>query len=367
MFFRILPALLLMTTLLRAQDHEPPNSPEILPDHRVIFRFEDPAAKEVLVKGVDREKVKMTRNKKGVWQVTVGPIDPGIYDYSFLVDGEQVIDPSNPEVKPGRNLNTSSLEITTATPLFYQWKDVPHGIVHLHSYFSPSLKRLRRVRVYTPPGYEKTPNRRYPALYLFHGTGDTEATWTEFGRANFILDNLIADGKAEPMLLVMPDGHADLQDEEGDQIENFTKFGADVIGSVIPLVDSSYRTIAAPAGRAINGLSLGGMQTLEIGINHPDLFAYVGGMSAYVPHPEEWIAKGLKNENLNDELKLLWLSIGKDDYLLKDAEHFRAVLQKHGIHLQWTLTDGSHEWTVWRKYLSDFVPLVFREGGLTGR
>jgi enterochelin esterase-like enzyme len=279
------------------------------------------------------------------------------------VDGEQVIDPSNPEVKPERNPDTSSLEITTDTPLFYQWRDVPHGLVHLHGYFSPSLKRLRRLRVYTPPGYEQDTAHRYPVLYLFHGTGDTEATWTEFGRANLILDNLIADGKAEPMLLVMPDGHADLQDEEGDQKANFTKFEADVIGSVIPLTDSNYRTIPTPAGRAINGLSLGGMQSLEIGINHPDLFAYVGGMSAYVPQPEELIAKGLNNKNLNEEVKLLWISIGKDDFLLENAERFRSVLQKHGIHLQWTVTEGSHEWSVWRNYLRDFAPLLFREGG----
>lgn len=131
--------------------------------------------------------------------------------------------------------DTSLLEITTRTPLFYPWRDVPHGTVHLHEYFSKSLKRLR---VYTPPGYEREEGRRYPALYLCHGTGDTETTWTEFGRANHILDNLIAEGKAVPMLLVMPDGHADLPEEEGEHKANFLKFEADLLGSVRPLVDA---------------------------------------------------------------------------------------------------------------------------------
>ncbi|MEO7100124.1 MAG: alpha/beta hydrolase-fold protein [Luteolibacter sp.] len=363
MISRLSPALLAIVMMSEAQGHEPPESPQILNDRRVIFRYEDATAKTVMLKGIRRTMVEMKRGPKGVWSVTEGPMDPGLYDYSFVVDGEQVIDPSNPAVKPEMNPDTSSLEITTDTPLFYQWSDVPHGTVHLQSYFSKSLKRLRRMRVYTPPGYEQDTARRYPVLYLFHGTGDTEATWTEFGRAHLILDNLIAAGKAVPMILVMPDGHADLQEEEGDHKANFIKFEADVLGSVVPLADSSYRTIPTPAGRAINGLSMGGMQSLEIGINHPDLFSYVGGMSAYVPYPEQLVGKALKNPNLNTELKLLWISIGKDDFLLEDAESFHKLLQKNDVHLQWTLTPGTHEWTVWRQYLRDFAPLLFRTSG----
>lgn len=358
---RILPVLLTMAMITAANAHEPPESPEVLKDHRVIFRYQDASAKSVMIKGISREFVEMEKGPKGVWSASVGPMDPGLYDYSFMVDGEQMIDPSNPFVKPDKNPDTSSLEITTDKPLFYQWADVPHGTVHLQSYFSESLKRLRRFRVYTPPGYEQELSKRYPVLYLFHGTGDTEATWTEFGHGHLILDNLIAAGKAVPMILVMPDGHADLQEEEGDHEANFRKFEKDLLDSVIPLVDSTYRTIATPAGRAINGLSMGGMQSLEIGINHPELFAYVGGMSAYVPEPKKLIAKGLADKNLNNELKLLWISIGKDDFLLKDAESFHQLLEKHGIHVQWTLTPGSHEWPVWRGYLRDFAPLLFHE------
>ena len=225
---------------------------------------------------------------------------------------------------------------------------MPHGTVHQHGYASTALGRASEIVVYTPPGYERETAGRYPVLYLFHGTGDTEATWTEFGRAHLILDNLIAAGKAVPMILVMPDGHADLQEEEGDHKANFIKFEADMLGSVLPLVDSTYRTIPTPGGRAINGLSMGGMQSLEIGINHPELFAYIGGMSAYVPYPEELLERGLKNPDLNAELKLLWISIGKDDFLLKETESFHQLLRKHDIRLQWILTSGGHEWPVWR-------------------
>lgn len=361
MIIRRLCALLAVGLCLlpRAHASEPPESPQILDDRRVVFRLKAPEAESVQLKGIDRTMLEMTRGRRGIWSVTVGPMDPGLYEYSFMVDDEQMIDPSNPSIKPELNPNVSLLEITTRTPLFYQWRDVPHGTVHLHSYYSKSLKRLRRLRVYTPPGYEQDNTRRYPVLYLFHGTGDTEATWTEFGRAHLILDNLIAEGKAVPMVLVMPDGHADLQEEEGDHKANFIKFEADLLGSVLPLVDSCYRTQPGPQARAINGLSMGGMQSLEIGINHPDLFAYIGGMSAYVPTAEDLLQKGFHNPGINEEIKLLWVRIGKDDFLLKDAEKFHALLAKHGIRSQWTVTAGSHEWPVWREYLHDFAPLAF--------
>ncbi|MEI8039140.1 MAG: alpha/beta hydrolase-fold protein [Verrucomicrobiota bacterium] len=363
MILRRLPALLAVVfcLLVRARASEPPESPQILDDRRVTFRLKAPEAETVQLKGIHRTLLDLKRGRHGVWSITVGPLDPGIYEYSFMVDDEQMIDPSNPSVKPELNPDISLLEITTHTPLFYQWRDVPHGTVHLHTYYSKSLNRLRRLRVYTPPGYERDVGHHYPALYLFHGTGDTEATWTEFGRAHLILDNLLAEGKTAPMLIVMPDGHADLQEEEGDHKANFIKFEADLLGSVLPLVDGCYRTVASAPGRAINGLSMGGMQSLEIGINHPDLFAYIGGMSAYVPDAEDLVQQGFHNPRFNDEIKLLWVAIGKDDFLLKDAEKFHTLLNKHGIRSQWTVTAGCHEWPVWREYLHDFAPVIFRK------
>ena len=276
------------------------------------------------------------------------------------MDGEPTLDPSNPLIKPEITPDSSLLEIISGTPQFYQWKDVPHGTIHLHDYLSASLKRLRRLRVYTPPTYESALEERFPVLYLFHGTGDTEATWTEFGHAHLILDNLLSEHKILPMIVVMPDGHADLQEEEGIHKANFLKFSQDLMESVLPLVAKKYRTEENSAGRAICGLSMGGMQALQIGLNHADTFGYVGAMSAYVPHAEDLIAPALADSALNEKLRLLWGSIGKDDYLLKPTEDFNTLLQTKGIHQQFYLTAGTHDWTVWRGYLRDFAPLLFR-------
>lgn len=350
------------SALCAAEQEEAPSvdSPEIHADRKVTFRLDSPGSDVVKLRGIKRTPLDLKKNGKGVWSITVGPLDPGIYDYSFIVDGEPSIDPANPFIKPDISPDSSALEITSDTPLFYQWKDVPHGTIHLHEYFSPTLKRLRRMRVYTPPGYETIQGRRFPVLYLFHGTGDTEATWTEFGHAHLILDNLLAESKILPMLVVMPDGHADLQEEEGIHKANFVKFEKDVLESVLPLVDREYRTVANSGGRAICGLSMGGMQSLEIGLNHSDLFAWVGGMSAYVPSATDLIAKGLDDDKTNGNLKLLWGAIGEDDYLLEPTKRFHEFLKEHGIEEKLTITPGSHEWPVWRGYLRDFAPLLFR-------
>lgn len=337
------------------------DSPELGTDRKVTFRFDAPGADVVKLKGIRRTLVDLKKNHQGIWSVTVGPLDPGLYEYSFMVDGEPSVDPANVFVKPEISPDSSALEITSDTPLYYQWKNVPHGTIHLHEYFSPSLKRLRRLRVYTPPGYETHQAQRYPALYLFHGTGDTEATWTEFGHAHLILDNLLAEGKAVPMLLVMPDGHADLQEEEGIHKANFVKFEKDVLESVVPLVDEAYRTAAESSGRAICGLSMGGMQSLEIGLNHSNLFAWVGGMSAYVPFDGDLIARGLADKQLNGNLKLLWTAIGDEDYLLEPAKKFANLLKQNDIRHKFIITAGTHEWPVWRGYLRDFAPLLFKE------
>jgi enterochelin esterase-like enzyme len=335
-------------------------SPEVRRDHHVTFRFFDLEARAVSLIGVMREAVPLHKDKAGIWTTDVGPIRPGIYEYSFIVDGEERLDPSNPRVKPDRDLDSSLLEISYDDPLFYQWRNVPHGTVRLHDYFSKPLQRLRGIRVYTPPGYDARADQRYPVLYLLHGTGDTQATWSDFGRAHYILDNLVADKKAVPMLIVMPDGHADLHEEEGIHAANFIKFDKDLMQSIIPFVEAEYRTVAGPEGRAICGLSMGGMQSLYLGFNHPDVFAWVGGMSAYIPDPETMCPQALKDGFLNSRLKLLWHSIGKDDYLFKEYAAFDALLESHHIQRTFRITEGQHEWHVWRQYLADFAPLLFR-------
>ncbi len=345
----------------RAEDAETVTSPIVAADHHVEFRLEAPLAKTVKLRGVQHQLIEMKKDAKGLWSVTVGPLAPGIYGYSFIVDGEPMLDPSNPEIKPERDPDESELEVITNPPLLTQWQDVPHGTVHLHDYFSKPLKRLRHLRVYTPPGYEAdTTGARLPVLYLMHGTGDTEATWTEFGRAHFIEDNLLATNKALPVIIVMTDGHADLADEEGIGLRNLEKMESDLLESVIPLVDKVYRTKSDPNNRAICGLSMGGFQSMFTGLRHLETFAWVCGMSAYVPDVETACAAALNDPATNSRLKLFWHRIGKDDFLLPKQKVFEAALEKHGLKRQFSVTAGDHSWPVWRGYLGELLPVLFR-------
>jgi enterochelin esterase family protein len=340
---------------------DPPliESPDVARDHRVTFRLEAPQADKVELRGIQRTLVKLTKDTNGVWSVTVGPLAPGIYGYSFIVDGEAMLDPENPRMKPERSPETSLLEVTSANPLPFQWQEVPHGTIRLHDYRSKPLERLRRLRVYTPPGYDANPTRHYPVLYLFHGTGDTEATWTEFGHAHMIIDNLLAEGKAQPMLVVMPDGHADLDDEEGIGRRNLEEFETDLLQSVVPYVDKNYRTRPDADHRAICGLSMGGIQSLFTGLRHPELFSWIGGMSAWVPNVESCCASKLDDASVAKSRRLLWLQIGSDDPYLPQYKEFEAAMEQHQVKRDFHITKGAHTWPVWRGYLSDFAPLLF--------
>ncbi len=336
-------------------------SPEIHADHRVTFRLDAPKAVEVKLRGIQHQPVPMTKDAQGVWSVRLGPILPGIYGYSFIVDGEAMLDPSNPEIKPERDPDESELEILSATPPLTQWQEVPHGTIHLNDYYSPSLKRVRHLRIYTPPGYESQPEARWPVLYLLHGTGDTEATWTEFGHAHYIMDNLIAKHQAPPMIIVMPDGHAYLQDEEGIGPRNLEAMETDLVKHAVPFVDHLYHTKANASQRAICGLSMGGFQSMFIGLRHQDLFASVCGMSAYVPDAEKNCLEALTHpETTNANLRLFWHQIGRDDYLLPEQKKFERILEQHGIKRSFHLTEGDHSWTVWRGYLAELLPVLFK-------
>lgn len=335
-------------------------SPIVLADQQVEFHLAAPLANRVKLRGINRQPIAMHKDAEGIWSALVGPLMPGIYGYSFIVDGHAVLDPSNPEIKPERAPDESELEVSSTPPLLTQWQDVAHGTVHLHDYFSLPLKRLRRLRVYTPPDYETAPNNRFPVLYLLHGTGDTEATWSEFGRAHFIADNLLASGKTLPLIIVMTDGHADLTDEEGIGPRNLERMEADLIQNIVPLVDKTYRTEANADSRAICGLSMGGMQAMFTGLRHLETFAWVGGMSAYVPNAEDACATALNDPQTNNRLRLFWHRIGQDDYLLPELKKFEATLDRHGIQHQFAITEGDHTWTVWRRYLAELLPELFR-------
>ncbi len=356
----VLVAVLTFEAPVAAQQRAPVRSPEVATDGRVTFRLLAPKAAEVVVAGQwGGDSAAMTKGEGDVWSVTVGPIAPGVWEYSFRVDGLQMIDPRNPAIKPMREPRTSILHIPGRPPLLHDFQDVPHGVVHSHSYFAKSLGRLRELAVYTPPGYDQQADARFPTLYLQHGSGDNQTTWVVHGKAHWILDNLIAQGKTRPMVVVMMDGHAGDRSASGPQ-GNTQAFERDLLQDVMPFVEANYRVQTDAASRCIAGLSMGGGQSLTIGLNHLDRFAWVAGFSSSAPS-RETVAGALDDAAAtNGKLKLLWIACGKDDFLLKRNEDFIAMLKDKGIEHEWHLTEGSHSWPVWRVYLADLAPKLFQ-------
>lgn len=338
-------------------------SPEVGDDGNVTFRLRGPEATEVVL---DAELAggehPMTKGDDGIWTVTIGPLDPEIYEYTYRIDGVKVTDPHNAAVKIWMGGNASVFEVMGDGPAFYDRQAVPHGDVHIHRYDSKSIGQPRRMHVYTPPGYENDTEQRYPVLYLLHGSGDDDSTWVQGGRADIILDNLIAEGKAEPMIVVMTNGHpTPWGTRRGGNTGLFDK---DIVGDVIPFIDSRYRTKSDQRYRAIVGLSMGGGQSLSVGMNNLDLFDYVGSFSGAIFGMEsnEAMQSFLKNpEHSNSSLRLLWIGCGEDDFLLSRNESLNASLKEAGIEHVYRITPGGHAWPVWRGYLREIAPLLFAE------
>ncbi len=337
-------------------------SPEVRPDRTVTFRLRAPDARGVKVSGEWPDgATELTRDTNGVWSATLGPLEPDIYGYSFTVDNLSMVDPANPWVKPMRATRTSVLEVPGDPPQLWEFQPVPHGTVHEHAYFSKSLGVRRSVHVYTPPGYEKN-SRKLPVLYLFHGAGDNDATWTATGRAHFIADNLLAQQKIRPMIIVMTDGHAlsgnPTRVSTNMISRNVEAFADDLLRDVMPLIESTYRVKANRDSRAIIGLSMGGGQSLSIGLKHRELFAWVGGMSSFLPNGEQAVAEAFADPK--NRLKLLWIACGKDDFLIENARKLSAALKAKDIPHEFKETAGNHSWPVWRRYLGEFLPLLFQ-------
>lgn len=336
-------------------------SPEVQADRHVTFRLQAAKASEVFIAGQWPDgRTPMSKDTNGLWSVTVGPIEPGVWEYSFQVDGVSMIDPGNPAIKPMRQPRTSILHLPGDPPLVHDFQDVPHGVVHQHTYRSKSLGRLRELAVYTPPGYDQQPTARFPTLYLQHGSGDNQATWIVHGKAHWILDNLIAQGHAKPMVVVMMDGHAAVGGRSGGPQDNTALFERDLLEDVMPFIEANYRVKTDAANRGIVGLSMGGGQSLSIGLNHLDRFAWVGGFSSSVPLKEA-VGGALQDPDAtNQKLKLLWIACGKKDFLLERNETFITLLKENKLRHQWQATEGDHSWPVWRKYLAEFVPRLFQ-------
>jgi len=302
----------------------------------------------------------MTKDSKGTWQVTMGPVKPDIYEYNFLVDGLQIVDPSNSWLKVWLSSSKNLVEIPGDEPMFYEEQEVPHGTVHIHKYQSKSLGVPRRLYLYTPPGYETDQNTRYTVLYLFHGFGDTEDAWTGVGRANLIMDNLIAGKKASPFIIVMPYGHTPASPPVMRSIGRYEAFEKDLIEDVIPYVQKHYRVRAEQKDRAVAGLSMGGGQALTVGLGNLELFGWVGAFSSAVPRDEKLDDLLAEPNSINEKLNLFWIGCGRKDFLFeanqKLIERLKADKTKHVAHF----TDGAHEWRLWRRYLNELVPLLFR-------
>ncbi len=336
-------------------------SPTVNDDGSVTFRVKAPSAKNVSVSGeMTKGKLDLMLDKKsGIWSGTLDSVKPGIFGYSFNIDGVKQVDPGNPALKPMRSPKTSVLHIPGGNVFDFDPK-IEHGTVHTHGYFSKPINRYREMWVYTPPGYE-TGENNYPLLVLQHGHSDGGATWTAYGKAQWILDNLIAAGKAMPMLVVMLDGHPIPESYgNGRSPENTEELRRDLMDAALPMAEKFYRVKAGRKNRAITGLSMGGLHSLSIGLNELETFSQIGAFSAAVPELDAVKTALIDPDETNKKLDLFWIACGKDDFLLGENKEFLAALKEKGIEYDWNLTEGSHSWPVWRGYLAEFVQLLFR-------
>ena len=338
-------------------------SPEVHADRRVTFRVYAPKATDVTVSGefeVGAPAHKMVKDAQGVWSITVGPFEPENYEYDFTVDGVQMLDPRNPAVKYNRGpaAISSFLDVRTATPRFFDVKPVPHGKVDIRHYDSKTTGQTRRVHIYTPPNYDKL--SRLPVLYLLHGADGEDSVWTAFGRAHVILDNLIAEKKIQPMVVVMPNGYAYGWDSGVAADKQQTDFQRDLVGDLIPFVQANYRVSTNRKHRALAGLSRGGSQTLSIGLRNLAVFSRLGVFSAGSNNPQEAFKDVAANgQKVNEQLDLLWLGCGTDDFALPGARRMAEFLTTSGIRHTFRATAGEHTWIVWRRYLQELAPLLW--------
>lgn len=363
-------------------------SPEIHDNNTVTFRFKAPKAVRVQLTGdflpVQKNAkfeapgiVDLKEGQEGVWEYTTPePLKPELYSYSFIVDGLRMNDPANVYLIRDVSTLTNVFIIGGDRADFYKVNPVPHGTVSRIWYDSPALGLERRMAVYTPAGYE-TSGKRYPVLYLLHGMGGDEEAWISLGRTAQILDNLIAQGKAKPMIVVMPNGNASQEAAPGESSRGMvpptmqlpkTMEGSyeQTFPEIVKFIDKNYRTIKSKSGRAIAGLSMGGFHSLHISKQYPDMFNYIGLFSAAIM-PNKEVSSPIY-ENMEGKLKvqfdknpaLYWIAIGKTDFLYKANEEYRKLLDEKGYKYTYYESDEGHIWKNWRIYLTEFVPMLFR-------
>jgi enterochelin esterase-like enzyme len=368
-----------LPSLLLAQRREfapPVLSPEIEANGELTLRIRASNADSVRLTGNDMPEIgrglDMEKGEDGLWQLTLGPISPGTYRYRFDIDGVAVSDPVNPATSESNANSWSLVHVPGAG-----WMDnrqIPHGAVSEVHYYSKSLERKRRMHVYTPPGYEAGTQENYPVFYLLHGAFDCDDSWSTVGRSGFILDNLIAEDKAEPMVVVMPAGHTG-PFSFGRGGLPMADFVQDFLGDIKPYIESTYRVHTDRANTAIAGLSMGGAQTLEIGIPNLEQFGYLGVFSSGVfgitgrgfgadregPSWEEKNREHLEDGDLKKGLELIWFATGEDDFLVDTSRDTVKLLQRYNFEVSYKETTGGHTWVNWREYLYEFAQYLFRE------
>ncbi|MEX2140090.1 MAG: alpha/beta hydrolase-fold protein [Pirellulales bacterium] len=363
----------------RAGGRQPPPSPEVQPDAKVTFRVQAPKATEVTLRGdwMEGAPEKLSKDDSGLWSITVGPLAADIYSYAFSIDGVKTIDPRNATIKQGIAGLDNMFFVPGEEAKFQDNQPVPHGQIRQVWYRSGTLDAQRRMHVYTPPGYDGG-NDKYPVFYLLHGGGDEDSGWSTIGRAGFILDNLIAERKAKPMLVVMPNGSlprpanmpastpgqppsAEARAAMGSLQDRFTN---ELMKEIVPLIEKEFRVHGGRENRALAGLSMGGGQTLRVITTHPDQFAYVGVWSAGIGRDAaEWESRNeaflQKADQVNRDVKLFSIAVGDKDFALAGSRALSEALTKHGIRNDLHVSGGGHTWINWRKYLRDLGPRLF--------
>jgi enterochelin esterase-like enzyme/pimeloyl-ACP methyl ester carboxylesterase len=344
----------------------PISSPEIHPDRKVTFRLQAKDASKVELSGQFlKSNQPMQKDGSGVWSITVGPAEPNLYPYNFVVDGVSVSDPSNADTFPNERFKPSLVDLPGDSPSLHTVQNVPRGEMSYCSYESKTLGRTRPLIIYTPPGY-RTGTDKLPVLYLVSGTTDTEETWFKAGRANVILDNLIAQKKAVPMIIVMPYGNmmsGTPMPSSPQAAEMYKVFNDELLDNVIPYVEANYRVLSDRENRAIAGFSRGGGQSLFTAFNNPGKFAWIGSYAAYLT-PEVcdkyFSAMVSQPDATNEKFKLLWLGVGKEDFLYQPAVNFMDYLTDKKLEHKTLVTEGGHTWMNARHYLAETLQLYFK-------
>lgn len=346
-------------------------SPVVSGSGEITFRIKAPKADSVFLRFGEWDVVPqlLAKDSSGVWATRLGPIPPGIYSYLFSVDGNPTPDFANPLLKVGTEVYGSIVEVPgRGRPRFDEIQNVPHGSLQIHSYFSTEVKRLRHLYVYLPPSYQTNPNQRFPVLYLRHGGGDNESSWTqESGRADVILENLLAANEAKPMIIVMPNGLTDGSWAGGSTAEGMLTLEQELLKEIVPFIEKSFRTRRGANNRAIAGLSMGGGQAYIMGLRHPDTFSWIGEFSSGILSDATFDlnerAPGVFNNPtaLNTKLKLLFIGCGTDDPRFPGHLALSANLKKQGIQHHVYNIPGGHEWRVWREQLRLFLTKLFEQ------